>query len=52
MENMNGFIETDFFEVEEVEFDEELFNKNVEENEFTEVDEETDGIGVDEDATN
>lgn len=37
--------------VEEVEFDETLYQKNIEENEFAEVDE-LDGIGVDEDANN
>lgn len=38
------------FEIEEVKFDEELFKKNLEENDFS--DYETDGKGVDQDATN
>lgn len=38
------------FEIEEVEFDEELFKKNIEENNFDNT--ETDGKGVDQDATN
>lgn len=35
----------DKFEIEEVEFDESLFEKNIEENDFTDV--ETDGFGTD-----
>lgn len=38
------------FEVEEINFDEELFKKNLEENNFTEV--ETDGKGADQNANN
>lgn len=38
------------FEIEKVEFDEELFKKNVEENDFS--GSETDGYGADENATN
>ena len=38
------------FEIEEVEFNEELFKKNLEENNFTDI--ETDGKGEDNDAIN
>lgn len=39
------------FEIEEVEFDGEKYQKNIKENEFSETDE-LDGKGVDENATN
>ena len=38
------------FKIEEVEFNEELYKKNIEENDFS--GSETDGKGVDQDATN
>ena len=38
-------MEEEVVKIEEVEFDEELYKKNLEENAFAEVDEEKDGIG-------